>query len=187
MHVRMTDHAAAGSSAAGKRFDCNLLPDAIVSCWLWMMPLHQFACMACLHCCWACLQCLGCCRSGASDACVRLTAGFPAAAAAEVGGEVYRRVKAATSIVMSGCYEDDHDTATDIVKYTGEGPPGWYCSRSLREGPSLPCMALFLLHETVSQLSAGTFAWTTRMMPAPCTCTVFAQAMLHSPSLFVFV
>jgi hypothetical protein len=48
-----------------------------------------------------------------------------AAAAAEVGGEVYCKVKAATSIVMSGCYEDDHDAATDIVKYTGERPHVW--------------------------------------------------------------
>ncbi|WIA11404.1 hypothetical protein OEZ85_011522 [Tetradesmus obliquus] len=39
----------------------------------------------------------------------------------EVGGVVYRKVPAATSIVMSGCYEDDHDAASDIVKYTGEG------------------------------------------------------------------
>jgi hypothetical protein len=45
-------------------------------------------------------------------------------AAAEVGGQVYRKVQAATSIVMSGCYEDDHDAATDIVKYTG-GAGAW--------------------------------------------------------------
>jgi hypothetical protein len=81
---------------------------------------------------------------------VRLTAGFPAAAAAEVGGEVYGKVKAATSIVMSGCYEDDHDAATDIVKYTGEGPPEWCCG-AICKGPSstVPCMALWVLHNNL--------------------------------------
>lgn len=41
-------------------------------------------------------------------------------AAAEVNGKTYRGVRAATSICLSGCYEDDHDSASNIITYTGE-------------------------------------------------------------------
>eukprot|EP00878_Enallax_costatus_P019089 GHUV01020128.1.p1 GENE.GHUV01020128.1~~GHUV01020128.1.p1 ORF type:complete len:651 (+),score=201.01 GHUV01020128.1:688-2640(+) len=38
-----------------------------------------------------------------------------------VSGKTYKGVRAATSICMSGCYEDDHDSTSSIVTYTGEG------------------------------------------------------------------